>query len=146
MKASRFINAIRDQHRVEIAAVDGGVKVRDLKTLPRFLQVTIAGHRQQLQNYLVSGVDAELTDRHRAEALEAMGCFQILVEEVIDDTHVSQKYAWTHDRGDDYMDLMLAGLLDLDKVAADRLRAEEASKEAVWSAQHKPLGRIFGRM
>lgn len=146
MKASRFITQIRDQHHVDIAAVDGGLKVRDLKTLPRFLQVAIAGHRQQLQNYLVSGVDEELTDRHRAEALEAMGCFQILVEEVIGETFVNQKYAWTHERGDDYMDLMLIGLLDLDAIAADRLRAEEASKEAVWSAQHKPTGRIFGRL
>jgi hypothetical protein len=146
MRASEFVRQIKSQHGVEITAVNGGLKVQDLKKLPRFLQVAIAGHRQQLQQFLVNGGDAELSDRHRAEALEAMGVYQILVEEIFDGDRFTQKWNWTHDRGDDYLDQLLVGLLDLDDVAAERMRAEQASKEAAWSAVHPPLGRIFGRL
>lgn len=146
MRASDFVKQIRKQYAVEITAANGGVKVRDLKKLPQFLQITIAGHRQQLQRYLVNGIDDDLVDRHKAEALEALGCYRILVEEVFDEEGVTRKYSWTHDQGDDYLAQLLVGLLDHGEVAAARKQAEIDSKEAVWSKQHPPIGRIFGRL
>jgi hypothetical protein len=98
-----------------------------------------------LQAYLADGTDELDRQRDNDDELLALGCYQILVEEIFhDDGTVTQKFSWTSVEGDDRLDALLVGLLDAGEVKAQRKQAEADSIEAVWSKAHPPRGRIFG--
>lgn len=100
MKASKFIEDIERKHDIAIL-MDGGVlRVMEWEKLPQFLRLAIAGHRERLAEYLTTQIDVELTITKCRAELEKFGFYQMSNGE------------WTSPDGDDYMDEVLAGLLD----------------------------------
>jgi hypothetical protein len=103
MKASKFVAQAKKKYGAKFAVEDGNLVVLNRPQLPSFLQLAIAGHQEQLVDWLVERVDVELTVRQCQRDLEALGLVRMEHNE------------WTHPLGDEGLEELLAGLLDPSK-------------------------------
>jgi hypothetical protein len=148
MFASKFIAEVEHKFNVAFVVEGGHVRVRRSKNLPQGIRVSVLRYQQALRTWLADGKDLELDhQKFNDDQLTALGCVQILAEEIFHaDGTVTQRWSWTSaEGGDEHFEKILVGLIDAGELIEKRKQAEEASKEAVWSKQHPPKGRLFGR-